>query len=83
MESDEVAEKQKEEANDVRNFEITTVDCVKWLDRLERFTDKFEERGDVENARLMHLCAVLLQEFTLKVEAQSLNSIFPITGGEA
>jgi hypothetical protein len=55
---------------EIEEDEITIEDLQKWVERLERFGDRFEEKDDWDNAKLMQLCSILMSKFALDVEVQ-------------
>jgi hypothetical protein len=61
-------------------FALSVEECLRWVDRLDRFSTTFEQKGDRDNAKLMAICAILMSKLALDVECQ-LASPFPMKSG--
>lgn len=48
-------------------FPLSVDECVRWTERLQRYSTRFEEGGDIENAKLMRVCSILMDKLTLDV----------------
>ncbi len=66
---------------DYSEEELTVEECVRWIERLERFSIRFEEKGDRDNAKLMDICSMLMGQLALDVECQTATP-FPIKTGD-
>lgn len=53
--------------------DLTIDDVTRFIKRLERFADKFEETGDFENSRMMDLCTALMVKLQFDLQTQSEN----------
>jgi hypothetical protein len=63
-------------------FTLSVEECLRWVDRLERFSTGFEQKGDENNAKLMSVCSILMSKLALDVECQ-LTGPFPTKAGAA
>lgn len=68
--------------DEVKNFQISIDDCLRWIERLNAYRNGFEKKEDMDSARMMHLASVLMQKLAFDAECHAVNSPFPVIGGD-
>lgn len=62
-------------------IQLNADECVAWVHRLERFSERFSQKGDENNAKMMYVCSILMAKFSLDVQCQETGP-FPIEPGD-